>query len=341
MLRGARYEDEAAMAQMFQAFLDRVSGLPGVVAAGYGSNVPLDGGDTSGQFGIEGKEYAPGQEPYAKKRVVSPGYLEALGVPLLRGRGFDSRDRAGQPDVALISESAAKRYFGGENPIGRRIRFTWGPGEEQTVVGIVGDVRHDGLDRPTEPIIYRPVAQFPQRGFPLVIRTTGAPTAVLGAVRRELRALDPTQALFEARTMELLARDSLATRRTFMTLMLGFAIVALVLTCVGVYAICAQSVAARTRELGVRMALGASPAGVMSQIVRRELGALALGLAVGIAAAVPAARALSSALYGVSPRDPITFATAFGALLAAGVLATVLPARRAAGMDVMSILREQ
>lgn len=340
-LRGARYEDEAAMALTFQNFIERVYTLPGVVAAGYGSNVPLDGGDTLGNFDIIGMEYPPEQRPYAKKRVVSPGYFDALGIPLLRGRGFEPGDRMGQPDVALISESVATRYFGGEDPIGRRITFNWGPGEEQTVIGVVGDVKHDGLDRPVEPILYRPAAQFPQRGSWLVVRTSGAPMAVLSALRQELRALDPTQALYEARTMETVASQSLATRRTFMTLMLGFAVVALVLTCVGVYAICAQSVAARTPELGVRMALGASPAAVMNQVVRRELGALALGLAAGVAVAVPAARVLSSALYGVSPGDPVTFTAAFTALLAAGVVATVLPARRAAAMDVVSILRGQ
>ena len=244
---------------MFDQFLERVQRIPGVVAAGYGSNVPLDGGDTAGGFDIEGMQYAPEQQPFSKKRVVSPGYFDALGIPVLRGRGFEPRDRAGQPDVALISESTAQRYFGTQDPIGQRIRFNWGPGETQTIVGVVGDVKHDGLDRPVEPIVYRPVAQFPQRGLPLVVRTSGEPMAVLGALRRELRQLDPSQALFEARTMKVAATQSLATRRTFMTLMLGFAVVALVLTCVGVYAICAQSVAARTRELGVRMALGATP----------------------------------------------------------------------------------
>jgi putative ABC transport system permease protein len=340
-LRGARYDDDATRARTFEAFLQRVHSLPDVVAVGYGSNVPLDGGDTTGSFGIEGTDYPADQQPYAKKRVVSPGYFAALGIPLLRGRNFEPRDRTGQPEVALISQAAATRYFGGEDPIGRRISFNWGPGEAQTVIGIVGDVKHDGLDRPIEPIIYRPASQFPQRGFSLVVRTTGEPLALLGALRRELHATDPTQALFQPRTMDLLAHDSLATRRTFMTLMLGFALVALVLTCVGVYAICAQSVAARTRELGVRMALGASPAAVVGQVIRRELGALGLGLSIGLPSALLAARALSATLYGVSPRDPLTFAVAFGALLLAGVLATVLPARRVAAMDVMNTLRSQ
>ena len=339
-LRGEAYDDDERASRALLGYLDRARSLPGVRSAAYASNVPMDGGDVSGGFEIIGAPpVAAGSEPFAKKRVVSPGYFETLQIPLLRGRDFTDNDRADASAVAIISKTTADRYFPGQDPIGRRITFNWGPEGELTIVGVAGDVRADGLDRAVEPTLYRPFAQFPQRGIAIVIRTTNQPLDALPQLRGLLREIDPAQALYSPQTLHDMLRESLATRRTLMVLMLSFAVVALVLASVGVYAICAQSVAARRRELGVRVALGASPAAVRNQLLRRELGVLGSALALGALITLPAGRVLSAAVYGVSARDAATLAAAVGTLFLVGLLATVIPALRITKMDVTETLR--
>jgi putative ABC transport system permease protein len=310
-----------------------------VTAVGAVSHVPLDGGDTNGGFQIVGRTFPEGESPHAKKRVASAGYFRALGIPVVRGRDFRETDRAGARDVVILSRAIARPYRPGEDTVGRRVRFGWGPGEEQEVVGIVGDVRHDGLDLPAEGMIYRPLGQFPMRYFGVVVRTAGDPRVLAKRARREVHALDPSVPVQEARTLVATVRRSAGPRRTFMQLLVGFAAIALVLAAVGVYAITAQSVAQRTREIGVRLAVGARRGDILRLVVGEELLVIAAGLLAGLAGAFAATRALAGLLYRVSATDPLAFGLAALLLAGIGLAASYLPARRAARMDPLRALR--
>jgi predicted permease len=331
--------DGAAQARFFADLLERLRALTGVMEAAAASHLPLDRGDTNGGFEIVGREYPPGEGPHSKKRIVSPGYFETLDIPVLRGRAFTESDRAGAPDVVVITESVARRYWPDEDPVGRRVRFSWGPGDEQEIVGIVGDVKHDGLDRPAYGMIFRPVSQFTQQGFSILVRVEGDALAMAEAARRTVLTLDPAIPIANLRTMETVVRASVADRRTTMLLLSGFAVLALVLAAVGVYAVTAHAVAQRTREIGVRIAIGARASDVLRMVLRQELGAVALGVAAGLAAAAAATRVLATSLYGVGATDPATFAAVAGLLIAVALLATWVPARRATRVDPMGALR--
>lgn len=336
----ARY-DGPAQTRFFNDLLARLRALPGVVAAAAGSHLPLDRGDTSGGFEIVGQAFPEGEIPYSKKRIVSPDYFDALDIPVLRGRAFTEADRAGGADVVVISDALARRYWPAEDPIGKRVRFSWGPGGEQEIVGVVGDVKHDGLDLPAEGMMFRPLAQFTRPGVSILIRAGGDPLPLVAAARRVVLELDPEVPIHDARTMQDIVRQSVAARRTTMLLLTGFALLALVLAAVGVYAVTAQAVAQRTREIGVRMAIGARAADVLRLVLRQELGAVALGMGAGLLGAVAATRVLSASLFGVGATDPLTFAGVAGLLAAVALLATLLPARRATRVDPMKALRAE
>ena len=338
-LQGNRYE-EAAQARFFDELLARISALPGVIDAAATNHLPLGRGDTNGGFEIEGVTYADNDpRPYAKKRIVSPAYFEALGIPLLSGRSFVQEDRQGAPDVVVISEAVAQRYWPGENPVGRRMRYNWGPGEVQEIVGVVGDVKHDGLDQPVEPMIYRPIAQFPMPGLSIIVKTRAQPLEQIAAIRTQLTELDASLPMAEVGTLESVVSASLSSRRTFMLLLAGLAVVALVVATVGVYAITAQSVAQRTREIGLRMAIGAKRRDVLRLVLGEELTVIAGGLIVGVIGALATTRLLRTSLYQVSPTDPLTFVGVSVLLLFVAVLACCLPAMRAARLDPVRALR--
>ncbi|HEX7090301.1 MAG TPA: ABC transporter permease [Longimicrobiales bacterium] len=338
-LAHTRYAEGGAQVRFFQDLLERLRALPGVRGAAAVSHLPLDGSDTNGGFGIIGREYPEGETPYAKKRIATPGYFETMGIPLIRGRTFDERDRPGSRDVVVISQAIAQKYWPGEDPIGREIEFRWGPGERQEIIGVVGDVKHDGLDVAIEGAIYRPLAQFPRPAMTVVLRTTGDPLALARAARAEVLALDPLQAVRDLTTVEAVVRRSVSTRSTLMALLAGFAAIALVLAAVGVYAVTAQSVGQRTREIGLRMALGADRGDVLRMVLREEGGVIAAGLALGLAGAYAATRLLARSLYQVSATDPATFAAVSLLLGAVALLACWLPARRAARVDAVRALR--
>jgi putative ABC transport system permease protein len=334
----ARYTEER-IALFYSDLQSSLARLPGVEAVGLGSHLPLGGGDTNGSFEIVGRTFPEGESPSSKKRIVTPGYFQALGIPLVRGRTFRASDRAGSPDVVIVTEAVAALYWPGEDALGRRIRFSWGPGEEQEIVGIVGDVKHDGLDRPVEGMIFRPAGQFTQPGMTAVVRTAGDPLTILESVRSEVAALDPDLPVQRMRTMESVVAGSVGSRRTTMRLMAGFAILALILSAVGMYAVTAQSMAQRTREIGVRMAIGARGGDVMRMVFREELPVLMIGLLAGLAGASAATRVLDAWLFGISAHDPVTFAGSTALLLAVAVAAILVPSRRAATLDPVQALR--
>jgi putative ABC transport system permease protein len=325
-------------AALFSAYLDRVRALPGVTAAGLVSSLPLTGAWESTGFSIDGRPTPPqDRRPSAQYALVSPDYFRAMGVPVRQGRAFDAGDRADAPRVAIVSRSAAERYWRGESPVGQRIRvFDLGSVE---IVGVVGDVRQTSLTDPVQPTLYIPLAQFPVPFVSLVVRTAGEPLATAPALRRELRAVDGSVPLAGVRTMRAVFDDSLAQRRFSMQLVGFFAASALMLAAVGLYSVIAQGVGQRSSEIGIRMALGALPGDVLRLVLRQGLALAAVGVALGTAAALAAARLMRSQLYEVSPADPVTFAAVAAALLGVALLATLIPARRATRIDPMEAMR--
>ncbi len=339
-LSGSRYPERRPV-QFFEELLGRVTSLPGVRSAAAVSHLPLRGDDTNGGFVIPGRSFPPGEGPYSKKRIATPGYFEAMGIPLLRGRGFEPGDQAEGRQVVVISDAIARRYWPGEDPIGREIEFRWGPGDRQEIVGVVGDVRHDGLDVEIEGAIYRPLAQFPTPAMTMVLRTTGEPMALAASIRRTVHALDPLQPVQDFTSMASVIGSSIGARRTLMVLLSVFAGIALVVATVGVYTVTSQSVAQRRKEIGVRMALGARAGSVMAMVLREELVVVGCAVLSGIAGAWVVTRVLTASLYQISARDPASYG-AVGALLAAiATTAILVPAIRAARLDPVVALRTE
>ena len=338
-LPGTRYREDAQQVQFFTTLLERIRALPGVHNAGGVNELPLAGGDVTGGFLIPGREFPPDETPMAKKRVVTTGYFEALAIPVLRGRVFEGQDRAGTREVVVISQTLARRHWPDTDPVGQRMRFSWGPGDEQEIIGVVGDVRHDGLDIAVEGMMYRPITQFAFPGLTLVVHTEGEPAALIDGVRAQVRSLDPALPIDGVMTLRAVVRSSVSARSTLMVLLTGFAAIALLLAAVGVYAITAQSVGQRTREIGVRKALGAQNGDVLRLVIGEEAVVLGVGLGFGIAGAFAATPLLAASIYGVDARDPVTLAGAAALLAVIGLLAAWLPARRAARLDPVRALR--
>ena len=338
---GPSYEATTAQLAFFDALLARLATLPGVESASAVSHLPLGGSDTSGGFEIAGRVFPQGEAPYAKKRIAAPGYFDTMGIPLVRGRTFDDRDRLGSRDVVVISEAIARRYWPGEDPIGREIGFGWGPGDRQQIIGIVGDVRHDGLDRAVVGAIYRPLEQFPRRGMTIVVRTAGDPLAIAESVRAEAAAMDAAQPIRRLAAMDDVVRRSVTTRETIMRLLAGFAAIGVVLSVIGVYAVTVHGVGQRTREIGVRMAMGARSADVLRMVLREQSIVIVAALGAGLAGAWAASDVLRASLHEVSPTDPQVFAGVAVLLGLVALAASWLPARRAASVDPLVALKAE
>jgi predicted permease len=265
-----------------------------------------------------------------------------MQTPLLRGRLFGPEDGPGAANVAVINQTMARRVFGGEDPIGQHVRT--GPaatGPWTTIIGVVGDIRHAGLDADPLPEIYFDYAASPPNSPFLVIRTAGAPEAVAEAVRQQARQLDAAASLYDMRTMESIRAASVAERRFLLLLVAGFGVLALLLASVGVYGVMSLVVSERTPEVGVRLALGASPATVLAMIVRHAAFLAGAGVAFGLAGAFVLAPLLANQLFGVTSTDPLTFAIVPLVLLGVGVAAALLPARRAMRIDPVQAIRNE
>jgi predicted permease len=283
----------------------------------------------------------PGETRGTYRYAVSPGYFDAMHIPVRRGRALDERDRDGAAPVAVISESMAKRRLAGVDPIGRRLRI--GDGEPYTVVGVVGDVRQLSLAVSELDAVYTTVTQWPQgtNAVSLVIRTRGAASALAPAVRSAVWSVDKNQPIVRVATMDHLVAASAASRRFALTLFELFAIAALALAAAGIYGILAGTVAERSREIGVRAALGASRGDIVSLVVRQGMRLAALGVVIGIAAAVIVTRALTTMLFGISRLDPVTY---IGVVVLLGVTAAVacaLPAWHATRVDPLTAIRAE
>jgi predicted permease len=344
----AAYPTPESVVAFDRALLDRVRALPGVQAAGLVRSLPLDA--EIGDWGLEVEGYVapPGRHAKGDWQVVSDGALEALGERLLRGRSLLPSDTADALPVVLVNETLARTYWPGRDPIGGHLRMSSKNGPWMRVVGLLRDERHNGVTAAIKEKFYVPYAQFPKarsgdaaRGMTIVVRAQGDPMALVGPIRAEVRGIDPMMPVANPRRMTDVVDASLATPRLTGTLLAIFAGLALLLAGVGVAGVLSYLVSRRRREIGIRLALGASRASVLGLIVRRGVAYAAAGIAVGSAVALVAARALEGLLYGVAPHDPATFALVAALLFVLAVLASAIPAVRAARVDPLEALRSE
>ena len=342
MLPPSKYPEPRSQAVFFRQLMDRIALIPGVACAGGADSAPMLSND-SGPVSIEGHEARPGERVIqAERPKITPDYFRAMGIRLLRGRVFTWTDDENSPPVAIINEAAARQYWPSADPMRKRVRLEdGGPPVWRQVIGVVGNVRQDGLVEAARPEVYAPLLQSPVPYMVLAVRTRVEPAALAGAIRHAVMAVDKDQPLFHIQTMQQVVSDSVAGRRFQMVLLALFASVALMLAAVGIYGLMSYSVSQRTHEIGIRMALGAKREGVLRLVLRQALLLAATGVALGIGGALILTRFLSSLLFGVSSKDPLTFVAV--SLLLAGVAtsASFIPAWRAARVDPMVALRHE
>jgi len=323
------------------ALLDRVKALPGVQAAGITHSMPLVGDYVLG-FNIEGRPALdPSDLPSTNYYAITPDYFRAMGIRLIRGRGFTPQDDAKAPRVAIINETMARQHFPNEDPIGKRINITNGPDTWRQIVGIVGDIKQYGVDKATSAQSYEPFAQVPFNSLNVVIRTSGSPAALLGAIRPAVYAVDKDQPIGAIRPLEEIVADSIARQRFAVTLLTVFSLVALVIAAVGIYGVMAYSVVQRTGEFGIRMALGAQQRDVLRLVLIQGGKLIGLGLIIGLAATLAASRAMGSMLFNTSAQDPLTLGTITVLLGAVALVACLLPANRATKVNPIEALRSE
>ena len=334
-----KYGERHEVATFFERVIERLKTVPGVRSASAASALPMHpvGTDFALPFTVEGR-LANGEEPQSDVRITTPGYFETMKVPLLQGRLFDERDLADAVHVAIINETMATRYFSDEDPLGKVVVNPHGRSE---VVGVVGDLRHSGLDSAPRPEIFLPFRQSTINGMALVIRTENDPLQYAGAVRREVWAVDPSQPIYDMSTMRQVLARAVSLPRLSMTLMAVFAGTALILATLGIYGVISYSVARRTKELGLRMALGAESGDALRLVIVNSMGLVGLGIGVGLVASTAMTRLLATLLYDVSPLDPAVFLGVSLLLSGAALTASVVPALRATRVDPIVALREE
>jgi putative ABC transport system permease protein len=338
----AQYDAPAQWNGFYSRLLERVRAEPGVEGVAAALPLPLMGGGLNFGFQIEGRPSPPGEvEPSANYTALTPDYFRVMRLPLLRGRLLNDGDGTDRPKVCVISAEFVRRYFPNEDPIGRRLVFGFQEPSPREIVGVVGDVKRDGLGVTSRPEMYVPFAQEPWWAAYLVVRTAGDPSALAPIVRSDVHALDPTLPIEDAQPMTRTVYDSAAQPR-FRTTLLGlFAGAALLLAALGIYGVVSYGVGRRTRELGIRVALGAQRGDVLRMILREGLLLSAAGLAAGLAGALVLTRYLSSLLFEVGRLDPATYAAVAATLLAASLIAGLVPARRATRVDPVTALRQE
>lgn len=331
---------ESEWTPLYEQLLTRVQAIPGVVSASLAAHGLFGGYSSTRTISVEGYQPRPDEKLGARLSYVTPGYLETVGKTLLLGRGLTVRDREGAPQVALINESMARRFFANESALGKRFAFGASPdGYDFEIVGVVKDARYQNIREQTRRMIYVSLFQMPQNAGALEVRTRGEPEAFSGQVQEAIRAVAPTMPIrrvvpLATRVESSLGRDKLLTKLTGF-----FGVLGLALAAIGLYGIMAYSVIRRTREIGLRMALGAQRHDVVRAVLRETLMLVAAGAVLGILATIACGRFVAGLLFGVQPADPTTIATAVLILLATGVLAASLPARRATQVDPMTALR--
>jgi putative ABC transport system permease protein len=338
-----KYPDQKARAIFDRQMLEQLRALPGVRAAATTNSLPMSGSNQSGSFGIEGKPVGPGQDsPHGSRWQVSDDYFRTMGIRLVRGRYFDARDAEDAPGVAIIDETLARKYWPGEDPVGKRLAFEGSDSQPRwrEIVGLVEHVRNEGLEGESRGQYYVPYLQrATSGGLFVVVRTDGDPAALAPSVRGAIAGVDRDLPLYRVTTMERMVSDSLAQRRFSMFLLGIFAALALVLAVVGLYGVMSYGVAQRTHEIGLRMALGAQGRDVLRMVVGQGMTLVAAGLGLGLLGAFGLTRLMSSLLFGVSASDPLTYAGIAALLGFVALLASYIPARRATRVDPMVALR--
>ena len=342
----SRYEKSEQQRQFVSAAIERMSTIPGVKSAAATFGLPLTDTRFSLSFTVEGRPpVRPEDEPSSQIRFASKDYFSTMGIPLVRGRTFSEADRYGTQPVLVINEEAARRFFEDEDPIGKRLFTGWtldGVKMGGEIVGIVGNVRQFGLDADIAPEMYANFAQWGADEFSIVLRTSGQdPASLAAAARAEVRAIDRNLPIFDFETLGDIVSESVAQPRFYMLLLGIFAGVALALAAVGIYGVISYAVSQRTRELGIRLALGATGAAVQRMVVGHGIGLAVMGVALGVAGALALTRLMQSLLFGVSATDPVTFIGVAALLAAVAIVASWVPARRASRVDPLSALRAE
>ncbi|MCU1267456.1 MAG: hypothetical protein JWM21_3774 [Acidobacteria bacterium] len=341
-LPSLKYPKPENQIAFYQQVADRLRALPGVKAAGTTSVLPLSDNFDGRGLVVEDQPKPRGEEITVDLYVTTPGYLEAMEISTIKGRAIGTQDTSDSFKIALINQTMADQLWPRQDPLGRRIRF---PGSDKnpqpwrTVVGVVHDVSQYGLDKKPPMQIYLPHSQFPTGFNSIVIKTDADPISMVGAIRREILAVDKDQAVFNITTLEQLAGDSILIRRFFMILLLVFAAVALMLAAVGIYGVMSYVASQRTHEIGIRMALGAQTGDVLKLIVGNGMALALLGVGAGLLGALALTRLLAGVLFGVTATDGLTFLTVSGGLIAVALLACYIPARRATKIDPLTALR--
>jgi putative ABC transport system permease protein len=344
------YEQPERVATFVRTTEERLRALPGVTGVGTIFGLPFSNFNFTMSLGsLDGRQLDADEENRLvspQLRIVTPGYFAAMGIPVVEGRGITDQDRQGTSRVVVVSETAGRRIFEGQDPIGHRFELGTGMGLGRgavggEVVGVVGDIRDASLAEPPRPLIYVVHDQFPVGFLQIVLRTTGEPLALAEAARRAVASVDPNVPLYRVRTLQQLVGASVSQARFMMLVLSLFAAVALVLAAVGVYGVIAYAVAQRIRELGIRMALGARAADILWLVLRKGVTLAGTGAVIGLGGALLATRGLARLLYHVTPSDPPTFAVGTLVLMAAALLASYLPARRAAGLHAVEALRHE
>jgi putative ABC transport system permease protein len=342
-LDGAKYQTGSPQLKSFhQEALARIQATPGVKAVATGSGLPLTGRSGGAFLNIEGREPVPGwSQPIVEVSDISPDYFRVMGMRLRAGRGFMEQDNKNAPRVVIINEILARRYFSGEDPIGKRIFYGNRPNQPRyTIVGVAADVKRFGLEAEVLPEIYQPYSQVENGGFMrLAVRTDGDQLDWVAAVRRQIWAIDADQPIIDVMTMNQRLAESVAPRRFQMLLFGVFATVALMLAVVGVYGVISYSVSRRAHEIGVRMALGAQSRDVLTMVIRHGVSLALVGVALGLGAALALTRVMKNLLFNVSATDPATFASIALLLVGVALIASYIPARRATKVNPLVALK--
>ncbi|HYV07145.1 MAG TPA: ABC transporter permease, partial [Blastocatellia bacterium] len=340
-LPGRKYPNPDQFSGFFTQLIEKTSALPGVVSVGATQSLPIQSDYVLG-FNIQGRPPdAPGEGKSTNYYAVTPDYFKAMGIPILRGRGFTDQDNMTAPKVAVINETLAKAYFPDEDPIGKSINVTLGPEQFREIVGIVADVKQYGLAQPSTFQTYGPYLQTPFSGMTLVVRTEHDPASLTGAIRGEVLSLDKEQPISRVKTLDQILSAS-TQQQQFLMLLLGvFAGVALILAAVGLYGVMSYAVTQRTHEIGIRMALGANAGNVLRLVVGHGMMLALIGVGIGLAGAFAVTRVMKGLLFSIGATDPLTFAAISVLLTGVALGACLVPARRAIKVDPMVALRHE
>ncbi|MBV9743949.1 MAG: ABC transporter permease [Acidobacteriia bacterium] len=334
--------NEQFHAEVVRDILTRVRTLPGVVAAGSIGVLPMEGTNSgTWYYRADQPEPAPSQRPGGDVSIITPGYFRALGIPVLRGRDFDEHDGSGSVQVGILNQTAARLFFPHEDPIGKRLTVWWNHSPTVQIVGVAGDIRHSQLNSPPDPCLFMPNDQQPFPFTSLVVRTSGDSLALTAAIRQEIREVDADQGVAKVETLTELVADSIARPRVQSFVLTAFGCIAIILASIGLYGVISYSVTQRSRDIGIRLALGATASRVCRSVLVEGLRLTAVGLLVGLGGVLLLVRYLRSLLFEIQPTDPPTLLSVFGLIVAVSLLACYWPAQRATKVDPAVTLREE